>query len=303
MQGLEFMVTHDPSENDTKHDHNGVWVIRKQTRRKRQGTQDEIMGISSYFVVGENVYMAPSIGNILSSRVVLHTFLRRQHLRPRLKLAPQLSTVTSLTKMLSAASSLPDFTPALGHTYFPPSTQNSTPGSSLQPTQASESSNSLSAAATNVSLPATQEPTSTTKSSQPSKPSPSTDLQSSALLASSFDLLLQHGAEYMDENPLIGEPGSFKLSKAREPGVPASTTASQQPANQPLKANTTVAAKNATPLEVKTDVPSEAGTGRKGSGSAKSPTTPGIAKKKKERRKSKAVGGEEEEGGTPKGEG
>lgn len=70
MQGLEFMVTHDPSENDTKHDHSGVWVIRKQNRRKRQGAQDEVIGISSYYVVGENVYMAPSAGSILGSRLV-----------------------------------------------------------------------------------------------------------------------------------------------------------------------------------------------------------------------------------------
>ena len=70
MQGLEYMVTHDPSENDTKPNHTGVWVIRKQTRRKRQGAQDEVTGISSYYVVGENVYMAPSVGNVLGSRLV-----------------------------------------------------------------------------------------------------------------------------------------------------------------------------------------------------------------------------------------
>ena len=70
MQGLEFMVIHDPSENDTKPNHSGVWVIREQNRRKRQGAQDEVTGISSYYVVGDNVYMAPSVGNILSSRLV-----------------------------------------------------------------------------------------------------------------------------------------------------------------------------------------------------------------------------------------
>ena len=75
MQGLEFMVTHDPSENDTKPQHNGVWVIRKQNRRKRQGAQDEVTGISSYYVVGENVYMAPSAGSILSSRLVCSAIL------------------------------------------------------------------------------------------------------------------------------------------------------------------------------------------------------------------------------------
>ena len=70
MQGLEFMVTHDPSENDTKIPNSGVWVIRKQIRRKRQGMQDDITPISSYYVVNENVYMAPSVVNIIGSRMV-----------------------------------------------------------------------------------------------------------------------------------------------------------------------------------------------------------------------------------------
>ena len=70
MQGLEFMVTHDPSENDTKIPNSGVWVIRKQIRRKRQGMPDDITPISSYYVVNENVYMAPSVVNIIGSRMV-----------------------------------------------------------------------------------------------------------------------------------------------------------------------------------------------------------------------------------------
>ena len=70
MQGLEFMVTHDPSENGTKVENSGVWVISKQNRRKRQGMQDEITPISTYYVVNENVYMAPSVGSIIGSRMV-----------------------------------------------------------------------------------------------------------------------------------------------------------------------------------------------------------------------------------------
>ena len=64
------MVTHDPSENGTKVENSGVWVIRKQNRRKRQGMQDEVMPISSYYIVGENVYMAPSVENVIGSRIV-----------------------------------------------------------------------------------------------------------------------------------------------------------------------------------------------------------------------------------------
>lgn len=73
MQGLEFMVTQDPSENGTKVDNSGVWVIRKQNRKKgkmNDGSDAVITPITSYFVVGENVYMAPIVGSILNSRLV-----------------------------------------------------------------------------------------------------------------------------------------------------------------------------------------------------------------------------------------
>ena len=78
MQGLEFMVSHDPSEGDTKLNHSGVWVIRKQQRRKRQGMQDEVVGISSYYVVGETIFMASSVTNIISSRLVRITQTNRR---------------------------------------------------------------------------------------------------------------------------------------------------------------------------------------------------------------------------------
>ena len=70
MAGVEFMVTHDPSNHGQKVNNSGVWVIRKQNRRKRPGQDDEITALSSYFVVGESVYMAPSVGNILAGRMV-----------------------------------------------------------------------------------------------------------------------------------------------------------------------------------------------------------------------------------------
>jgi mediator of RNA polymerase II transcription subunit 6 len=70
MAGLEFMVIHDPSDNGRQPMNTGVWVIRKQTRRKRNGMEDEIIPITSYFVIGENIYMAPSVGHVLGSRMV-----------------------------------------------------------------------------------------------------------------------------------------------------------------------------------------------------------------------------------------
>jgi hypothetical protein len=40
-------------------------------------------------------------------------------------------------------------------------------------------------------------------------------------LAESFNLLTRYGDEFMDENPLVGEPGSFILSRAGDTGKPA----------------------------------------------------------------------------------
>ena len=70
MAGLEFIVAHDPSRGDTVREHSGVWVIRKQMRRKRPGAEDECVPLAAYFVVGESVYMAPSLESVLRCRMV-----------------------------------------------------------------------------------------------------------------------------------------------------------------------------------------------------------------------------------------
>lgn len=64
------MVIEDPSEGGTKPEHSGVWVIRKQHRKKIAGAQDDVTPLSCYIVMGENIFMAPVIGDILSGRLV-----------------------------------------------------------------------------------------------------------------------------------------------------------------------------------------------------------------------------------------
>lgn len=78
MSGLEFIVAQEPAETGPGMG-TGVWVINKQTRRKRpptnpvrpeDGPPDEIIVHSTYFVVGENIYMAPTLADVISSRIV-----------------------------------------------------------------------------------------------------------------------------------------------------------------------------------------------------------------------------------------
>ena len=69
MSGLEFIVGEEPAETGPGMG-TGVWVIRKQTRRKQYQDEDEVTIHASYFIVGENIYMAPTLGDILASRIV-----------------------------------------------------------------------------------------------------------------------------------------------------------------------------------------------------------------------------------------
>ena len=69
MSGLEFLVVQEP-EIMAAGFGTGVWVIRKQTRRKRPGQEDEIIPHASYFVVNDNIYMAPTLAGVLNARLV-----------------------------------------------------------------------------------------------------------------------------------------------------------------------------------------------------------------------------------------
>ncbi|KAL4976138.1 mediator of RNA polymerase II transcription subunit 6 [Aspergillus desertorum] len=190
MQGLEFMVAYDPlqaaagANSQFVHEPSNIWVIRKQTRRKRSGFDDEVVVLATFFVVGDCIYMAPSAASVIGNRI--------------------LSAVTSLTSLLKTASTLPNFTPSHGHTYLPPapkSTDVSQPGVQAQPSK--ENTPMLDADATNKTQHFTGLQTGTGLAVH--------DMRS---LAESFNLVARYGDEFMDESPLMGEPGSFILSRA-----------------------------------------------------------------------------------------
>lgn len=82
MSGLEYVVAEAPAETGPGMG-TGVWVIRKQTRKKRGGNlEDEITVHADYFVIGENIYAAPSFADIMGSRLVgVDSCLSRQYRR------------------------------------------------------------------------------------------------------------------------------------------------------------------------------------------------------------------------------
>ena len=178
----------------------------------------------------------------------------------------KLSTVSSLTKALEKASTLPIFSPALGHTYLPPTSKSLSTSNSLQVTQASKE---------NTPMPETQGSAQGSKAPLTSDKASAADFRAATLLAKSFSLSTRYGHEYMDENPAVGEPGSFILQKSREPAMPQSqpvikTTASAKPSSPP------------TPAPLNTDIPPlEMKKGLKGG--EKTPITPGTREKKRKK--------------------
>ncbi|PGH06664.1 hypothetical protein GX51_02292 [Blastomyces parvus] len=304
MQGLEFMVVHDPlqeaaaaaaaaggKQQRRQQELSNVWVIRKQIRKKRTGMgsgaaggDDEIQVLATYFVVGDSVFMAPSVLKIVGSRM--------------------LSTVTSLTRALSVASPLPLFSPSYGHTYMSPvpkSLEASRPGvqqsgqQSVANTPMPDASSQSKGGSVLSATGTTQQPSTSTS---PLATSSSTTTQDSRSLAEAFNLLSRYGEEYMDDAPLLGEPGSFIIGKAStEPLVvgirqPMGSKVSKAPTPAPSagvsKPGTPAAtgAAAAAPPTIKTDA-ATLGAGKAGRGGEKSPTTPGGGKERVKRKKSK----------------
>lgn len=121
-----------------------------------------------------------------------------------------------------------------------------------------------------------------------SKQTSDIDLQSIQLLTESYALSVKYVHEYMDENPIVGEPGAFKFSKARDSAL--SSMASSKPSSQSQTLKVAKPATGITAPKLKTeDLPAPIKKANKGG--EKSPVTPSSStKEKKSRRKSKAAG-------------
>jgi mediator of RNA polymerase II transcription subunit 6 len=166
-----------------------------------------------------------------------------------------------MNKFLATASALPDFSPSLGHTYMPP------PSSRLKAIESQLGQSSKEATPVPEALSSKKAPVSTNSSSY----------LDNKLLEETLSISLKYGDEYMDENPITGQPGEFHLSttgrdkdKLAAPAI-GKAAAGDGKAGAVPKLDTDI-----TPL-------------RKGSKSDKSPKTPGGGMPKLKRRKSKGL--------------
>ncbi|KAI1458416.1 MED6-domain-containing protein [Annulohypoxylon moriforme] len=206
MAGLEFIVAQEPAETGPGMG-TGVWVIHKQTRRKRE-PKDEIIVHAAYYVVGEHVYMAPTVSDIINFRMV---------------------TITeTLSKCFAAAEKARTWSPSTGHGYI------------AAPNTTNAKAQTLESKATTPMPDARESSKATSEAKKPAQ-----SAVNSRLAEHSFMIHMQYGGEYMDENPITGKPGEFHLSstgrKEKLPtlGLPSlNTTMVSSSLTQPDKKDT-----------------------------------------------------------------
>lgn len=139
-------------------------------------------------------------------------------------------------------------------------------------------------------LPATQETLTSSKGHTASQSKSDIDYHGIQMLGESYNLSLRYGNEYMDENPILGEPGSFRLTKSHDSALTSSMSTNKSSQSLTI-APPVKEIELPTPQPLKTeDLPAPVRKSTKGG--EKSPTTPSAKEKKekKERRKSKVAG-------------
>ena len=120
--------------------------------------------------------------------------------------------MNSLSRFAELAQPLPIFTPALGYTYYSPMAIKPTAAPSLSATQSSRESSVAPLSQTNTAALESGSLAQTTTSTAAQAPDP----RDSYALFESFQMMMRYGDEYMDQNPLRGEPGNFTFSATKE---------------------------------------------------------------------------------------
>lgn len=212
MNGVEYLIVGEPQKiDDPALADTGIWVIRKQDRKKRVQKDDEVTVLGTYYIIGDNMYQAPSVYDIVGNRLVSYSHSASDHIP--LLIWIQLSAMNSLNKFAELAKPLPLFTPAVGYTYYPPTTNKATNTSQASANQSSRESSvapNLSQSNTAAVLESGPQPSSNTSAAQAPDP------RDSFALFESFQIMERYGDEYMDENPLRGEPGNFTFTATKE---------------------------------------------------------------------------------------
>ncbi|KAH7392811.1 hypothetical protein BKA66DRAFT_509855 [Pyrenochaeta sp. MPI-SDFR-AT-0127] len=195
-QGVQFMIAGEPQGEGQP------WVLQRQNKVPNSEGKIETHVEGNWYTQGTKVLMAPSLLDVVQSRL--------------------LSVSTRMQQMAEISKNMTHWSPATGYSYFPPSYEGTKAATSasrigsptLAPTDPDAAATQSQAAG--ATMQTTDAVASTTEFSD-------------ALFMQSLRLTNAYGDEYMDENPLKGEPGAFVFENTRT-AVDARNKAQEQAA-------------------------------------------------------------------------
>ncbi|KAH7089544.1 hypothetical protein FB567DRAFT_304641 [Paraphoma chrysanthemicola] len=251
--GLQFVIAGEPQGEGQP------WLLQRQMLIRRDKDHVDRYCEGNWYNQGTRILMAPSMLDVVRARL--------------------LTISTRLQQVAETSQNMTYWSPSTGYSYMPPSYEapkaaaaGSRIGSpTLAPTELDQSQGTAAAQAVDALDSETE--------------------FSDALFMQSLNLTNQYGDEYMDENPLKGEPGAFvftntknavdERNKAQEKSAEAASAqlAAQKAETRPSSVAPSVAP---TPKGAATPAAIE-GHSRKGS------VAPSSKDKKRERRKSKGL--------------
>jgi len=185
--GIQYVVVHDPMASQTFVDgqQNPIWIIRKQ-RRLETGPQGRIEILDYYYILDQAIYQAPRLDSILSYRMS--------------------NTTLAIDKMVNTASTLPRFSATYGHTYLEPKQKSAPINGDVEMSQSK----------IGTPIPDTTNQASVNVREQGLNTQSDLESSDERTLRAALQMTLRHGKHYGDDAPLIGEPGNFRYSTAKE---------------------------------------------------------------------------------------
>ncbi|KAK5730293.1 Mediator of RNA polymerase II transcription subunit 6 [Elasticomyces elasticus] len=196
-KGPEYVIAYGPQAVTDKGvppgQKSNIWVLRRQERleaKDKSLSSTELRG--TYYIVNESIYQAPSVADVVGNRM--------------------LSAIMSLEKMWEKAATLPTFSPTTGHTYLPVTSNKGTASTAASRAGSPNRSRSASLAPGPMDTQSLRSGSVPADGSQIGGSNTSDDVLATRLLVDSLRQTATYGDEFMDENPLLGEPGNFKFT-------------------------------------------------------------------------------------------
>lgn len=181
--GVSYVVASEPASPAEP------WVIQRQFTAVKGGPP-QIQG--TYYTSGMKILMAPSLLDIMRSRM--------------------LSVSSHMAEVFETSKTLNHFAPATNHSYLP-ATYETGKAASGSRIGSRIGSPTLAAADPDTAVPPLASQSQSQSQSQAPSQTAATTAFSDALFMSSMHLTSSYYHEFMDENPLTGEPGAFVYNK------------------------------------------------------------------------------------------